>query len=434
MSVKEGNKPLSFRAIEVMKPGDRVKADTGENRGLRLNCGNAGTKTFFYRYTSPVTNKQTQIKIGNFPTVSLAEARIRLQELKVERKAGKCPAAELKSKKQELAKVKREEQSRASFTITAMIDLYLEQYIEDRRVKGRIIPGARKPKGQAEVRRTLYSDPVRILGKKSAAETNRKQIISLIMGIIERGSNVQAGNVLRELSAAYEYAIGVGRFDDDFANPALLAKAGLKQAKIKLTPQRGKRTLSDTELGMLLKWLPGSTYTATQKHVLRFALWTGSRTGEVCNAIWKDIDLDKKVWRISQSKTGIERYVQLPDQAIDFLVQLKMSTGDCLFPSQKTGLPLQQKQLTEQAWRMRKAGSMLDIDRWTPHDLRRSVRTGLSRLQCRNEVAEAILGHARGGIEGTYDLHAYEAECREWLQIWADHLDGLLQIAQSNGE
>ena len=70
---------------------------------------------------------------------------------------------------------------------------------------------------------------------------------------------------------------------------------------------------------------------------------------------------------------------------------------------------------------------MLDVDRWTPQDLRRSVRTGLSRLQCRNEVAEAILGHARSGIEGTYDLHAYEAECREWLQIWADHLDVLIE-------
>ena len=68
---------------------------------------------------------------------------------------------------------------------------------------------------------------------------------------------------------------------------------------------------------------------------------------------------------------------------------------------------------------------MLNIDHWSPHDLRRSVRTGLSRLGCPTEVGEAVLGHSKKGIEGTYDLHQYEAECREWLQVWADHLDRL---------
>jgi len=42
-------------------------------------------------------------------------------------------------------------------------------------------------------------------------------------------------------------------------------------------------------------------------------------------------------------------------------------------------------------------------------------------------VAEAVLGHSRKGIEGTYDLHRYEAECRQWLQKWADHLDALIR-------
>ena len=246
------------------------------------------------------------------------------------------------------------------------------------------------------------------------------------MAIVQRGANVQAGNVLRELTAAYEFAIGLGYFSDEFANPALLAKASLRQAKVKLTPQRGKRVLSDAELVTLLKWLPGSDYTATQKNVLRFTLWTGCRTGEVCNAAWQDIDLEKQTFHIRESKTEIERYVQLPRQAVEFLTTLRLTTGDYLFPSQKTRLPIQQKQLTEQAWRMRRNNRMVNLPAWTPHDLRRSVRTGLSRLQCPNEVAEAVLGHSRRGIEGTYDLHRYEAECRHWLQKWADHLDSLI--------
>ena len=42
------------------------------------------------------------------------------------------------------------------------------------------------------------------------------------------------------------------------------------------------------------------------------------------------------------------------------------------------------------------------------------------RLQCPNEVAEAVRGYTRGGVEGIYNLYKYDAECRKWLQVWAD--------------
>ncbi|MCP4996297.1 MAG: site-specific integrase [Gammaproteobacteria bacterium] len=235
MPEAQNSKPLSYRAIESMKPGAKDLSDTGEYRGLRVTCGSGGTKSFLYRYKSPVTGKLIQ--------------------------------------------------------------------------------------------------------------------------------------------------------------------------KIKLTSQPGRRSLSDTELRQLLRWLPGSAYSATQKGVIRMALWTGCRTGEIVEAEWKHIDLDKKVWHLPETKTEVERYVQIPDQAVSFLRQLKLTTGTYVFPSQKTKLSIQQKQLTEQAWRMKRDGNMQDIENWTPHDLMRSVRTGLSRLGCPNEVGEAVFGHSKKGIQGTYDLH-----------------------------
>ncbi|MEY1230683.1 hypothetical protein AB7107_14815 [Proteus terrae] len=69
---------------------------------------------------------------------------------------------------------------------------------------------------------------------------------------------------------------------------------------------------------------------------------------------------------------------------------------------------------------------MLDIPDWSPHDLRRTVRTGLAKLGCPNEVGEAILGHSRSGIEGTYDLYNYASECKVWLQKWVDHMGSLV--------
>ena len=427
MLSKQNNKPLSFRAIDSMKPGSRDLSDAGEYRGLRVSCGVAGTKSFYYRYKSPLTGKLIQMKLGAFPVMSLSDARQELEHLKSIRKSGRCPATEKKEAENAKREAKAQTRRQQEFTVKTLVDLYLEQYIDDRMVNGKRIAGARKRKGQDEVRRTLYADPVRVLGNKPAANVTRKDISALVMGIVDRGANVQAGNVLRELLAAYEFAIGLDvYFDDDFVNPCIQAKAGLRQAKIKLTPQRGKRALSNNELAELLRWLPSSAYTPTQKNVIQMALWTGCRTGEIVNAEWQHIDLKNKTWHLPETKTFVERYVQLPEQAIAFLKYHRKTTGKYLFPSTKTGLPIQQKQLTEQAWRLRRDGKMLDINPWTPHDLRRSVRSGLSRLGCPSEVGEAVLGHSKKGIIGTYDLHQYEAECRIWLQMWANHLDKLV--------
>lgn len=58
----------------------------------------------------------------------------------------------------------------------------------------------------------------------------------------------------------------------------------------------------------------------------------------------------------------------------------------------------QQKSLTEQAWLMRRDERTIEIDHWVPHDLRRTVRTVLSRLGCPSEVAETALGYTHSGI------------------------------------
>ncbi len=417
-------KPLNAATIKAMKSGDKDLSDVDENEGLRVSCGNAGAKTFFYRYKSPITNKLCQIKIGKFPHTSLAEARVKLREFKVIRHDGRCPASEQKQDKKD--KVIMEKKLSSRLTVADVVELYLSQYIEDRKINGKIIDGARKKKGQDETRRTLYGDAVKVLGDRFAEEITRKDIVNMIMAIVDRGSNVQAGNVLREVTAAFEYSIGLEKFPDEFANPALLAKNSLRQAKVRLTSKKGTRILSDKELSKFLNWLPSSAFTQTQKRILRFALWTGCRTGEVCSAEWEYIDLVKATLHLRATKTEAERYVQLPTQAVNFLKQLRLETGKYLFPSFKTQLPIQQKAITEQAWLMRRDDKMLDIEHWVPHDLRRTVRTGLSRLKCPSEVAEAVLGHARSGIEGTYDLHKYEERCKEWLQKWADHMDQLL--------
>lgn len=46
MAAPQNSKPLSYKAIESMKPGDKDKVDVGDYRGLRVACGKTGRKAF----------------------------------------------------------------------------------------------------------------------------------------------------------------------------------------------------------------------------------------------------------------------------------------------------------------------------------------------------------------------------------------------------
>jgi integrase len=66
-----------------------------------------------------------------------------------------------------------------------------------------------------------------------------------------------------------------------------------------------------------------------------------------------------------------------------------------------------------------------ELEHWTPHDLRRSVATGLGHLGTPAAVIDEILDHAgeaKAGIRGTYDRSKRVELCRVWLAKWADHL------------
>jgi integrase len=62
---------------------------------------------------------------------------------------------------------------------------------------------------------------------------------------------------------------------------------------------------------------------------------------------------------------------------------------------------------------------------FTPHDLRRTGRTGLAKLGVSKDVAERVLNHAREGMEGVYDVHDYLEEKRAALRTWEGYLSSL---------
>jgi integrase len=72
------------------------------------------------------------------------------------------------------------------------------------------------------------------------------------------------------------------------------------------------------------------------------------------------------------------------------------------------------------------------VDRWTNHDLRRTLRSGLSALRVNSDVAEAVLAHVKPGIRGVYDRYDLFDEKRQALDLWAGRLRSVVEPARGN--
>ena len=69
---------------------------------------------------------------------------------------------------------------------------------------------------------------------------------------------------------------------------------------------------------------------------------------------------------------------------------------------------------------------------WRLHDLRRSMRTGLSALGVQDRIAEMTIGHKVQGLHKVYDQHSFLEERREALTQWEQHLLGIVEPKADN--
>jgi hypothetical protein len=77
-----------------------------------------------------------------------------------------------------------------------------------------------------------------------------------------------------------------------------------------------------------------------------------------------------------------------------------------------------------------------ELSEWDLHDLRRSVATGMAKLGMQPVVIEACLNHVTGvrsSIASVYNLHSYEAEKREALTRWAEHVEKIVDPDAEQG-
>jgi integrase len=158
---------------------------------------------------------------------------------------------------------------------------------------------------------------------------------------------------------------------------------------------------------------------------------TGCRRNEVASAKWSEVDLREKLWTIpaERMKAGAAHEVPLSNDAVALLRSLpRGKAGDFVF-SQSDGVrPIArfsaEKERLDAAMTKELGGK---LDDFVVHDIRRSMRTGLSAIpNITDLVRELVIGHTKPELHKVYDQHAYRDEKRHALDAWAKRLRGIV--------
>jgi integrase len=412
--------PFDARAAKLLQPGQHLLI-LPEHPGLRLEA-TASRRSWIYRYRSLVDDGVRQVKIGEWPQKGYPEAAVEWQRLNAERKAGRDPALEKRSARRSV-KAEKVQKKATAYTVGRLVLDYLEGHVDVHR----------KPKGRAEVRRVLTKHTESI-SNKPAALLQRSEAFNLLQKLAP--TPVIAGQVRQEMGAAWDYGLDAGKLPAETVNWWRLIMRGKLRSKGKKIQGEhigtSKRALSEQELGQLVAWLPN--FSKLTADALTLYLWTGTRGAEIMPMEVGEITEEETGWwwTIPKAKTKNARHQNATDLRVPLigrarevvLRRMKLtdrylfkSTGRLGYTEQKT---IQSTVYTHQPYannNRERTGNLpvLTVTRWSPHDLRRSVRTLLAKMGCPNDVAESVLGHMQAGIVGVYNRYDYDSERLEWL-------------------
>lgn len=393
-------------------PGLQVRVDA------LLADGSPGAKSWQWRFSWK--GKRQKFGLGIWPAVSQARAHNLVREARALLERGIDPRQAGLTRERSVPTVASDPQGKP-------IDPNSVEAVAADFMKRFIIPHRKRPE---QVQRTLDADILPHWLGRDVRTIKPRDVIAILDIIVDRGSRTMANRTAAILTQMFKYAIQ--RNYIEVSPVQLLFPPGGREKK-------GKRALDDAEIAALLGCLDDVFIRApTTAIVIRLVLLTGFRRSELVLAKWSDIDLDgdAPLWRIpiEHSKTDLPYLNPLTPAAVEQFRRLKARAGRSRYvmPALDGDGPLEPRLVTRSVKRHLKTLAKNGVAAFTLRDLRRTLRTGLSRLKNENgsiavlpHIAERVLNHAQETIEGTYDVHEYLDEKRAALEQWANHLAGL---------
>lgn len=396
---------LSDKQIRNAKPEDKkYKLSDGDN--LYLQILPSGGKSWLYRYR--INGKSKETTFGQYPLVSLKEARIKRDELKRKVFDGSDVAAERRLEK--IAKQHSDER-----TFKAVGREWYQKHSTDW-----------SESQQSRTHNRLEKDVYPFIGTKDIKDVTAPELLAVLRMVEGRGAIETTHRIRRLCGQIFRYGIATGRCERD---PSADLVGAIPPAK-----KSHYATITDPkQIGQLMRDIDNYWGNFVVKCALKFSPLVFQRPGEIRKAEWSEIDIDNAEWRIPdrrmKQKGRNAHIVPLSRQALEILNEVRKMTGDgkYVFPATHTTSRPMSENTINQALRRLGYGK----DEMTAHGFRAMASTTLNEQGWNTDAIERQLAHVeQNEVKRAYNHAEHLPERRRMMQAWADYLDGIASGAE----
>jgi integrase len=375
-----------------------------DRHGLNLLVTPVGGKLWRWRYR--VDGHEKQMTFGQYPEVTLAQARLLHAAARAKLASGIDPMDEhKKAKEQKRIKLAKEEKA-AAFTFELLARQWFDWWRSNK-----------KPHYVKQTEARLQSDVIEHIGSKLPTEISRIELVALIQSIDSRGARDVARRMLQVLNQIFDFGCDRGLIS---INPA----AGIKPNRIlSQTHETNFAHLPLPEVPELLRKMHDYNGSVLTRIAMELLSLTFVRTSELIGGRWEEIDWAQKQWRIPAERMKMNRphIVPLATQTFALLTRLHGLTGESgrLFPDANKGTgTISNNTILHALQYMGYKGRM------TGHGWRSIASTWLHEHGFDHEQIELQLAHAKQDrVSAAYNFARYLEGRVAMMQAWADALD-----------
>lgn len=389
-------KPLTDTQVKQAKPKAK-EYNLVDGGGLALRIKPSGSKLWLFNYYRPYSKKRANLSLGAYPSLSLANVRLKRYEYR------ELLAKDIDPKEYKDAQTRKETEAHQN-TLKHVAAQWLE-------VKKTSVSTNHAEDTWRSLELHVFPD----LGAVPIHKITAKQAIAYIQPLARKGYLETVKRVCQRLNEIMVYSTNTGLIT---ANPL----AGIGKA-FGVPDTKHMPTIRPEELPKLMDDIEKASIRVTTRCLLKWQLHSMVRPSEASGTRWSEIDLDKKLWTIPPERMKKKRShtVPLSKQAIELLEEIRPLSGirEHVFPADRKPREASNSQTANMALKRMGYGGIL-----TAHGMRSIASTLLNEQGFDSDVIESALAHSeKDNVRAAYNRAEYLERRRVLMAWWSEYIE-----------
>lgn len=257
---------------------------------------------------------------------------------------------------------------------------------------------------------------------------NRVLVNQLVNPLILQGKIVQGRRVFSLMKQFLSWCAFQGLIDTSPLNDMSLNKVA---GGAKPTPR--ERKLTDAEVWVFWNVWDYFNVCEGTKWAARLCLVAARRPDEVLRAKRSEFNLQRDVWNQGKrNKSSREHALPLSPlmrKCVEELLEYGKGSQWLVPSNKKRGedVPMSKVAISQALRRILERPELMELEPFTPRDLRRTARSYFPALGINQEVARKIMNHSLEGIDRVYDRHDYMDEMRDALNNFSAYIASIVE-------